>query len=364
MEQKKTYLYISVVASVFFFLSILAWIKPAEDFSVTERRQLEQFPLLQTETILDGRFMGDFEDYTLDQFPFRDNFRSIKAMVHFYLYGQSDNNDVYRAEGYISKLDYPLSERAMDQAVKKFHSICDTFISGTDAKLYYSIIPDKNYFLAEKNGYLAYDYDEMFSYFEKNLSDMTYIDITDRLTLEDFYHTDTHWKQENIVDVAQALGDAMGTKLEGDYQAVTLDTPFYGVYYGQLALPVEADRISYLTHADFEDCVIINHETGKEIPMYDLERVQGRDPYEMYLSGSVSAITIVNPHASTDKELVVFRDSFGSSLTPLFVEGYAKITLIDLRYISEIMVGRLVEFDTQDVLFIHSTSVLNNETAF
>jgi hypothetical protein len=193
---------------------------------------------------------------------------------------------------------------------------------------------------------------------------MTYIDIADLLAVEDFYYTDTHWRQDRIVDVAQALGDAMGVTLEAEYEAVTLDTHFFGVYYGQLALPLEPDSITYLEHEDFAECTIINHETGKEIPMYDAGKAVGRDPYEMFLSGSLSVITINNPNASTEKELVIFRDSFGSSLAPLLVEGYAKITILDARYLNEVMIGNFVEFTDQDVLFIHSTGVINNETAF
>ena len=66
--------------------------------------------------------------------------------------------------------------------------------------------------------------------------------------------------------------------------------------------------------------------------MYDKELARGRDPYEMFLSGSQSVITIENPNATSEKELVILRDSFGSSIAPLFVESYSKITLLDARY--------------------------------
>ena len=308
--------------------------------------------------------MNEFEEYTLDQFPLRDVFRSIKAMTHLYVFGQADNNDVYLVDGYVSKLDYPLSEKAMDNAIKKYQSIYQTYIEDTEAKVYYSIIPDKNCFLAEENGYPSYTYASMYEYMSRGLSNMTYIDISGLLSIDDFYRTDTHWKQESIVDVAKTLGNAMGVTLQAEYQTVTLDTPFYGVYYGQLGLPIEPDKISYLDYENFKDCKIVNHETGQEIPMYNLNKAEGRDPYEMFLSGSLSVITIDNPNATTDKELVIFRDSFGSSLTPLFVEGYAKITVLDARYLNEKMIGNYVVFDKQAVLFIHSTGVINNETAF
>ena len=364
MEKKKSMIQVISVALVFFGLALWAWFKPADAFSATERRSLKQFPEVSVKSVLEGKFMEQFESYTLDQFPMRDAFRGIKAATQFYVFRQSDNNDVYMADGFISKLDYPLSEKALAATVKKYDSIYEKYIKGTDASVYYSIIPDKNYFLAGQNGYPAYDYDKMYSYLEENLDYMTYIDITAGLSPEDYYKTDTHWRQEAILDVAQKLGTGMGVNLQAEYEQITLDTPFYGVYYGQLALPVKPDVITYLNHEDFDACTIINHETGKEISMYDLQKADGRDPYEMFLSGSVSVITIENPNASTKKELVMFRDSFGSSLAPLMVEGYAKITLLDARYLNEVMIGKFVNFDTQDVLFIHSTGVMNNETAF
>lgn len=363
-KNKKSMMYSLVVGVLFFGLTLFVWLKPADDFSATERRELKQFPKLSWETISSGKFMTEFEKYTLDQFPLRDGFRSIKAFTHFYIFGQSDNNDVYLANGYISKLDYPLSQTALNKAVKKFTSIYTTYIDGTDAKVYTAWIPDKNYFLAESNGYPAYDYTEQSSYLNENLPFATNIEISGLLSVEDYYYTDTHWKQEAIQPVAQHIAESMGVSLKETYEPVTLDTPFYGVYYGQLALPVEPDQITYLDSQIFADCTIINHDAEKKIAMYDMEKAIGRDPYEMYLSGSLSVITIENPNAGTDRELVIFRDSFGSSIAPYFVEAYSKITILDARYLNEMMIGKFVEFSNQDVLFLYSTGVLNNEIAF
>ena len=56
----------------------------------------------------------------------------------------------------------------------------------------------------------------------------------------------------------------------------------------------------------------------------------------------------------------MFRDSFGSSLVPLLAEGYARITLVDIRYIASERLGTWLTFSDQDVLFLYSTPVLNN----
>ena len=62
----------------------------------------------------------------------------------------------------------------------------------------------------------------------------------------------------------------------------------------------------------------------------------------------------------TEKELIIFRDSYGSSLAPLLIPYYSKITLIDLRYINYDIVANLTDFEHKDVLFIYSAQVINN----
>ena len=364
MKQKKHMIYTCVFAVLFFGLSVVCWLKPADAFSATERRPLDQFPTLNAQTLANGSFMSKFEEYTLDQFPLRDEFRSIKAVVSKYVLGQKDNNGIYIADDYISELEYPLNEKALQQAVNKFASIYDTYMKDSDVQVYYAMIPDKNYFLAEQNGYPALDYDALRDKMHAGADYMQYIDIFPLLSIEDYYKTDTHWQQHCIVDVAEHLAGAMGANVNTEYTAQTLDNPFYGVYYGQLGLPVDADTITYLTNDTLDRCMVYDHQNNKPMSMYDMDKAVDRDPYEMFLGGSLSVITIENPNADTDKELVIFRDSFGSSIAPLLAEGYAKITLLDARYLHQSMIGSYVTFDNQDVLFLHSTSVLNNETAF
>ena len=71
-------------------------------------------------------------------------------------------------------------------------------------------------------------------------------------------------------------------------------------------------------------------------------------------------VTLESPGAKTGRELILFRDSFGSSLAPLFLEGYSKVTLIDLRYVASSLLEQFVDFADQDVLFLYSTSLLNS----
>lgn len=351
---------VSFFAFIIFGLSVLCIFLPKSDYSDSERRYLADFPELTFETLTSGRFMSNFEDYALDNFPFRDAFRSIKAAVSLNVFGKLDNNDIYEHNGYITEAEYPLNEKSIDRAVEIFRKINDNYLTDKNTNVYFSVIPDKNYFLAEESGHLSIDYDKMLSELKAKTDFMTYIDIFPLLSIEDYYKTDTHWKQESIVDVAERLAFEMGEDVTAEYKEIQRGKPFYGVYHGQYALPLEAEKITYLTNETISSCVVYDHENMKEISVYDMEKAEGKDPYELYLSGPLSLVTVENPNAETEKELVVFRDSFGSSLAPLLIEGYSKITLVDIRYVYSDIVCKMIDFENADVLFLYSTLVLNN----
>ncbi len=334
--------------------------KPDDAFSQSERRQLPQYEGPTVKTVVSGKFMSDFESYASDQFPMREDFRTLKALTAFYVMGKQDSEGVYVYNGHASQMEYPKNEGSLAHAAERFGYIYDNFISGSDANVYLSVIPDKNAFLAEESGHLSLDYDDFIRDIRDKTPYMQYIDITDLLELDDYYRTDIHWRQERITDVAARLAEQMGTYVSQEYTQKTLDRDYYGVYYGYASLPMAPEKMNYLTGDALDDCVVYNYETGQECGVYDMEKAYGRDPYEMFLSGSVSLLSITNPNADTDKELVIFRDSFSSSLAPLLAEGYKKITLVDIRYLASPAVGKMLEFTDQDVLFIYSVGVLNN----
>lgn len=356
----------TVTAIFVIFFAVIALLvvfhKPNE-ISVSERRKLALFPNPSWESILSTEYMKDFDEYTLDQFPFRDSFRQMKAITHFYIFQQKDNNGIYITGDTVSKMEYPLKENSVVHAANKLSEVYDAYLAGKNTNVFFSIIPDKNYFTAEPNGYPSMDYEKLIALMRENISNMQYIDLFDCLSIEDYYATDTHWRQERLARVVERIAAEMGfsDRLSGEYAANDI-APFYGVYYGQAALPMDADTLYYLTNDVTDGSKVFNYETGKYTDVYDMEKRDGNDPYEMFLSGAVPLITIENPKAETGKELVVFRDSFGSSIAPLLVEAYSKITLIDIRYLASDHIGEFVRFDNQDVLFLYSTLVLNNST--
>lgn len=362
----------NIVSVVLFTVLVLAIslgciLKPTDAFSAAERRALAQLPELNFETIFSGAFMDGFETYTADQFPLRDTFRAFKAGLNKYIFGKRDTNGLFMADGHISKIDDPLNGEMLSNAADRFSYLHETYLKGTDAKIYFSVVPDKNYWLANANRYPALDYEALVAQMREKTDYMQYIDIIPLLGLEDYYTTDTHWKQENITDVAEYILSATGAPAANyGYTVHTLEVPFYGVYSGQLPLKTAPDTIQYLSNAVIDGCVVTYYDTGKPVvgAMYNMDKAAGKDPYEMFLSGSAPLVTIENPNAPQQRELVIFRDSYGSSLAPLLAQGYSKTTVVDIRYIQSSFVGNFVDFEScDDVLFLYSSSLLNNSLA-
>ena len=339
---------------------------PDREFSQSERRKLATMPELSAENLLSGAFAEDFETYVQDQFPLRESFRGLKALTETYALGKLDNNGLYLAEGHLSKLDYPLNEKMLDHAAERFRYLYDTYLAGKDMNIYLAVIPDKNVFLAGQSGRLSYDFDALVSAVREKADYMEYIDLLSVLSLADYYRTDSHWRQGRLLPVAERLAGAMGAELpQAEYQENTLDTPFYGVYSGQSALPVSPDTLVYLTSDTTDGCTVTGYGSGaaEALPMYNMDKAGGRDPYELFLSGAQPVITIENPKAETGRELIIFRDSYASSLAPLLAGAYAKITLVDIRYVQSDVLDRFVDFDAQDVLFLYSSTLRNNSLA-
>lgn len=356
---------VAVVAAVWLVLAAWAWFAPPKDISDAERRPLAQKPSASFQTLLDGSFMTDFADASLDQFPLRDGFRQVKALFHYYALNQCDKNGIYVAQGYAAAQEYPLKEASVNHALKRFAYVYETYLADSGSEIFAAVIPDKGYYLAEDAGQLTMDYEKLFGMMAEEMPWAQHIDLTDCLSAEDYYRTDTHWRQEALIPAAGRLCQALGVTMprQEDYTLTALERPFLGVYYGQAALPLAPETMYLMENDLLKDCTVYDYETGKTGAVYDLDKKSSKDLYDVYLSGARSLLTIENPNAATQRELIVFRDSFGSSMVPLLVSDYAKVTLVDLRYISGDYLGQFLDFTGQDVLFLYSTLVLNNSSA-
>ena len=295
----------------------------------------------------------------MDNFYQRETFRKLKTSVELDIFKKQDVNKIYKYSDFLVEQIYPLDEKSITNLTNKINYIKDNYLNETN-KIYYSIIPDKNYYT--DNSHLKPDYDKMKQIMKNNLKDLQYIDIFQNLKLDSYYYTDSHWKQEKLQSVAKTIADNMNFSITQNYNEQKVAT-FKGVYAGQLPINTKEDEIKILVNDAITDANVYNYETKEQGGIYNFKKLSGYDEYDIYLSGATPLIEISNSNNKTNKTLVIFRDSYASSLAPLLMEGYSKITLVDTRYISPKILNEYVNFENADILFIYSTLVINSSMA-
>lgn len=355
-----------VVGLLLVVLAAATWLHQPQSYSPVENRGMAWF--LDWSNVTKAHFSEDFETHIQDQFPLRNQFRQGKALVDLYALGQRDVDGVYETGGWMAELEYPQRTGMLDHVAQKIQWVYDHYLAGTDATCYLSVVPDKHYYLSQTNGYPALDYDGLIRSLRAQVPAMPYIDLTDLLSLDDYYRTDSHWRQEKILPVAQRLAETMGTTIDGPevYAPQRFNRAFVGRYAVQLGLTMEHDTLTYLTSPTLHQCyTVVYDQMGRPQrgKVYEVAYGHKNYPYVMFLSGSKGLIQLTNLKAPADKKLILFRDSFGSSLAPLLASGYRTITLVDLRYITSAELGKYLEVTDQDVLFLYSTLLLNNSMA-
>ena len=349
-----------IVVTIIFLFTIISLflinvIKKDTDISIAERRKLATMPELTTKSLFDGTYFKKFDSYVTDQFVERDAFRKIKIDIE--LSTKGEYNNLYLYDDYIIEEIFPLNSNSINNLTNKINYIKDTYLNN-NSNIYYTIIPDKNYFV--NNGNLKLDYNKLQDMMKNNLSNINYINIFDKLTLDNYYKTDTHWKEEDLFNVANTIANQMNFDITNNNNVVNTITTFKGSYAGRLSVTKDIDTIKTVSNPSTLNSSVYNYETKKYTDIYDYTKINSLDKYDIYLSGAVPIIDIINNNSSSDKELIVFRDSYGSSLIPLLIEGYKKITVIDIRYISSKILNKYIDFNDQDVLFMYSILTINN----
>ena len=345
---------ITILFVVYIFVfSLLGIVLKDQEISFTERRKLQSFP----KYTFNNEYVNKIDKYLLDHFPFRDSFRSIKANFNYNILNKLDNNDIYIKDNYIFKSEYPTDKASISKFIS---NVNDTKKYFSNSDIYVMIIPDKNYYLSDKN-FMHIDYEYIYS--EINKIDAKKIDIRSILSLEDYYETDTHWRQEKLDKVVLQMSKVMDYDYKKYFYEENVYDNFYGVYYGESAIKRKAENLVYLTNNNLNSLRVKYLENDKLSSIYNLDKLDSVDSYEVYLDGASSFIEIYNDNCINDRELIIFRDSFASSITPLLSSYYKKITLIDNRYINSSNYFKLIDYNNQDILFMYSTLIVNNSSS-
>ena len=336
MKKLLIIIFVSLI-SLFGFISLFN----KEEISIYERRKLKAFPKIKD----NNNFFDDLDKYLSDHFIFRQDFREVKGFVNYNLFNISINNKVTIKGDYLFELT-ETNYKSLDNIVAKVNDIVEKFnISDYE----FIAIPLKNHYAGLDN--VSEEIDEYLGVRMDN-----YHSLKDLLSLSDYYHTDIHLKQERLGSVVSKILELCDVEeKEIDYDLNTYDR-FYGSLYAKMAISMKPDTITYLTNDLLDSIKVYSVEDKDLLDVYNVSELESLDPYSIYLNGPKAYLKIVNKNVE-DRKLIIFRDSYTSSIAPLLVPYFSEIELIDLRYYGSDLLN--IDGNTK-VLFIYGSEVLNN----
>ena len=336
MKKLLIIIFISFI-SLFGFISLFN----KEEISIYERRKLKAFPKI----INNNNFFDDLDKYLSDHFIFRQDFREVKGFVNYNLFNISINNKVTIKDDYLFELT-ETNYKSLDNVVAKVNDIVEKFnISDYE----FIAIPLKNHYAGLDN--VSEEIDEYLGVRIDN-----YHSLKDLLSLSDYYHTDIHLKQDRLGSVVSKILELCDVEEKDiEYSFNTYDK-FYGSLYAKMAISMKPDTITYLTNDLLDSIKVYSVEDKDLLDVYNVSELESLDPYSIYLNGPKAYLKIVNKNVE-DRKLIIFRDSYTSSIAPLLVPYFSEIELIDLRYYGSDLLN--IDGNTK-VLFIYGSEVLNN----
>lgn len=325
-----TGLFCAFIGGVF----LLSLLLPKQSFSPLENRYLAQAPELSLESLSDGTFMEDAEDYVSDHIVGRDLWVALKSWSER-LSGKQENNGVYFAEGdaLINRVEEPNRDK-----LAKDMGYVDELVGNVSVPVYFGLIPTAAAVWADKLPQGAPTADEL------GIIDQLYfstgagtIDLAGALLQHKdeaiYYRTDHHWTSLGAFYGANAIFSAMGlAPLElGDYEKTTVSTDFNGTIFSSSGVRwVPPDTID--TYVPEEGVTVTSYFTGspEEGALYVEEFLDKKDQYSYFLGGR-QPLCVIETAQTDGPSVLVIRDSYTDSLAPFLTQRFSQIHLYDPR---------------------------------
>lgn len=345
------------IISIFLIIIVISGILTAfnqTEISYSERRKLKAFPSVTKAGSYNKEFFNELDDYLNDHYFMRDDFLKLHAYSVLKLFRQNDIDGVYTKDGYLFKMDKRIDEKSTKYLTELINSISDKYFPNQDK--YFVAIPLKNHFLVDNE--LDYSYEEMLKAIEG--IDMPIINTKDYLTLDAYYKTDLHFKQNHLEAFKDLIFEITDTKENEVVFNEKSVSPFYGSYYSYYNGIIKADSIDYLDSELFKDITVYSLDKNGNTNVYDPSAIHSVDGYNFFLDGPTSYLKISNPNIENGQKLIIFRDSFSSSLIPLLIPSFEEIQVFDLRYYRSSYLDNVELNKDAKVLFIYGCEVMNN----
>lgn len=344
----------SLIISAVFVLTLLAFgigiFLFQREVSETENRVLTTLPKPNAADILSGEWQSSFEEFTSDQFPFRDGFTSLGASVRYAL-GMRELGGVtvgHTSDGGIRLFETLTPDSERGDRIASTLSALEKFASSMgNAETVLMPVPSSGLIYGEDLPSLASadDIEELYTSVTEKSESYTVLPTlsilrdakdTDKEAL--YFRTDHHWTARGAQAAYVSLCGLLGLSPEtAGFE--TLSAEFYGTLFSKALLPfITPDTVEKSTLAAESIRVKAGGGYGgienlTEIPLYHDDRLDVKDKYEYFLGGNYGLVVIENQALPDDAPtLFVFKDSFANIMAPYLASSFRRVVMVDPRY--------------------------------
>ena len=366
MNRKRKARIANLIGKIFiillFLVMIINMIVPDREESELENRALEQRPRFNLTTILSGDFMEQWEEYLSDQFAGRDTWRSLKVSLDR-LGGARKENDIYIGKDgqLMEDIEVPDDGR-LEANLTAIRDFAETY---EDIPVTMMLVPDAACILNDSLPAFARveDQRQMFSMAERKLGDtVNWVDTVSILNNHKseklYYKTDHHWTTQGAFYVFQDAAETLGIEgdVSDDFVSYTVTDSFNGVLAASSGVGLdEMEQIDIYAPTGGDDDVVVNYvdEGRKTTSLYDSSKLETRDKYGVFLGGNTSVVDI-RTVSTSQKRLLVVKDSFADCFIPFLAPYYREIVVVDPRYYSGTMQDIMDSYRITDALILYS----------
>lgn len=366
--KNKNFIVVGIFVVFIFIITILNIISPTKIYSEKEKRKLAQSPELNKETILSGKFTREFEEYFNDQFVFRDNWISLNTKYKI-LSLNKHINDVY-----LGKNNY-LFEDTSSYDTKKLYKNMDhlkNLISKYkdsigENNINIMLIPNGSEVLSDKLPKYATVLDQ-----QKILKDAevmykdNFINTYDILKRNKskyiYYKTDHHWTTLGAYYGYNAWADKTNHEIKpfSSDNTKIISTNFLGTIYSKINYAKEPDIIT-IYNPEEKYSVNYDSNTSSSTSLYNLEYLEKKDQYSVFLDGNHGLVTITSSNTN-GKNLLIIKDSYANCFIPFIADEYEKIHVIDLRYYNSSLESYIEDNDISELLVLYNINSIAKDT--
>lgn len=347
-----------IIGSLFILIisSLLIINISTQDLEKNERenRNLQMFPNITLEKFFSGKLSKEFIDYVDDQFANKDIFTQLKSWINYNGFNKSINNGIYSYKGFLVEALYPIKYNKLDLYVSNVEKI-EGFINKEFLTI---VVPDKSMYLP--NDMLKIDYKEFLEYLPIEV-----YDINNQLTLDDYYLTDLHWNHMGAYKAYKVIIEELLGEEYIDVEFKKIEENFRG-YYSNKAMDLKPRDNMFIAENEIINSLKISYTENlvdfySKIGPYYYDQLETDDKYNIYLNGNFPLVTITNDKANNNKELVIFKDSYGISIAPFLAMHYNKVTMIDLRIVKIETIMEDINTDA-DFILIHGFKTIQDSS--